>query len=78
MGGAAKRILDDVLALPEQERLEIASEIIASVDGPADADWDAVWLAELERRAKAAEARGTPAPEWAEVRARILARLASR
>lgn len=48
-----KKILDELLALPEDERLEIASEIIASVDGPADADWDAAWLAELERRTKA-------------------------
>jgi putative addiction module component (TIGR02574 family) len=74
----AKKILDDVLALPEEERLQLASEIIASVDGSADADWDAAWLAELERRTKAAEARGAPAPEWAEVKARVLARLASR
>ncbi len=78
MTSSARKLLDDVLALPEDERLEIASEIIASVDGPADADWDAVWLAELERRSKAAESRGTPAPEWADVRARILSQLASR
>jgi hypothetical protein len=30
--------------LPEDERLELASEIIASVDVPRDADWDAAWL----------------------------------
>ena len=37
MSGAAKKTLDDALALPEDERLQIASEIIASVDGPPDA-----------------------------------------
>ena len=37
----ARKLLQDVLALPEQERLELATEIIASVDGPRDADWDA-------------------------------------
>ena len=47
MSDAARKILQDVLALPEDERLELASEIIASVDGPRDADWDAAWLAEL-------------------------------
>jgi putative addiction module component (TIGR02574 family) len=54
----------DALVLPEDERLELASEIIASVDGPRDADWDAAWLAELDRRADAAKARGGTAAEW--------------
>jgi len=77
MTDAARKLLADVLALPEEERVEIASEVLASLDGPPDADWDDVWLAELERREHAAAARGTPAPEWSEVRARILARLAA-
>lgn len=50
MSEAACKILQDVLALPEDERLELASEIIASIDGPKDADWEATWLAELDRR----------------------------
>ena len=45
MTEAARKLLEDVLALPEDERLELASQIIASVDGPADADWQAAWLA---------------------------------
>ena len=58
MTGSARKLLQDVLALPEDERLELASEIIASVDGPPDADWDAAWLSELDRRVEAAKARG--------------------
>jgi RNA polymerase sigma-70 factor (ECF subfamily) len=58
MTGSARKLLDEVLALPEAERLEMASEIIASVDGPRDGDWDATWLAELDRRADAAKSRG--------------------
>jgi hypothetical protein len=75
MTDAARRLLDQVLALPEEERVHIASEVLASLDGPADIGWDEAWLAELERREQAAAERGLPAPEWAEVRARILARL---
>ena len=75
MTGPARRLLQDVLALPEDERLELASEIIASVDGPRDADWESAWLAELDRRVEAASARGEPAAEWTEVRGRILRRL---
>jgi len=72
MTGSARKLLDEVLALPEAERLEMASEIIASVDGPRDGDWDAAWLAELDRRADAAKSRGQSASEWSDVRARVL------
>ncbi len=75
MTRSARKLLQDALVLSEDERLELALEIIASVDGPRDADWEAVWLAELDRRAEAAKARGGTAAEWTEARARILRRL---
>jgi putative addiction module component (TIGR02574 family) len=75
MTSSARKLLQDVLALPEDERLELASEIIASVDGLGDGDWEATWLTELDRRADAAKARGGTASDWADVRARILKRL---
>ncbi|MDB4992719.1 MAG: hypothetical protein JWM74_151 [Myxococcaceae bacterium] len=75
MSDAARKLLQDVLALPEDERLALASEIIASVDGPRDADWDATWLAELDRRVDAAKTRGETGSDWTDVRSRILRRL---
>lgn len=75
MSDAARKILQDVLILPEDERIELASEIIASVDGPRDTDWDAAWLAELDRRTEAAKDRGESGADWTDVRARILKRL---
>ena len=72
----ARRILEDALSLPEDQRLELASEIIASVDGPRDADWDDAWLAELDRRVAAGKVRGEAASDWSEARARILKRIA--
>jgi putative addiction module component (TIGR02574 family) len=75
MTSSARKLLQDALGLPEEERLKLASEIIASVDGPGDADWDTAWLAELDRRAEAAKARGETASEWTDVRVRILKRL---
>ncbi len=75
MSEAARKLLDDVLALPEDERLELASEIIASVDGPRDCDWEAAWLAELDRRVEAAKSRGENGADWSEARSRILKRL---
>ena len=76
MTRAARKLLDDVLGLPEADRVRIATEVLASLDGPADSGWDEAWAAELERRQSAAAERGIPAPEWGEVRARILGRLA--
>jgi putative addiction module component (TIGR02574 family) len=76
MSDAARKLLDEALTLPEQERLELASEIIASVDGPQDGDWEQAWLAELDRRTQAAKARGQTGCDWSEARARILERLA--
>ena len=55
--------------------MELASEIIASVDGPSDSDWETAWLAELDGRVQAAAARGESASDWADARARILKRL---
>ncbi len=75
MTSSARKLLEDALSLTEDERLELASEIIASVDGPRDADWEEAWLAELDRRVAAAKARGEVASDWSEARARILRRL---
>jgi putative addiction module component (TIGR02574 family) len=78
MSEAARKILADMLALSAEERLELASEIIASVDGPRDADWETAWLAELDRRVVAAEKRGEAGADWVDVRGRILAGLGRR
>ncbi len=78
MRPVAERLLDEVLSLSERERLEVASEILASVEGPADEGWDAAWLDELERRRTAQRRSEEPAAEWAEVRAHVLESLSSR
>ena len=76
MTDAAKKLLEAASALPEDERLALASELIASVDGPPDSEWESAWLAEIDRRVEAARDAGEPAPEWGEVRARVLNQLA--
>jgi hypothetical protein len=76
MSDTARKLLKDVLALPEDERLELASEIIASGDGPRDAGWDATSLGELDRRVNAGKSRGESGADWTDVRSRILKHLA--
>ena len=71
MGKAAKTLLHEALGLPTDERAELAAELIASLDGPADADVETAWAVEIERRAArvlSGESQGTP---WEEVRRRI-------
>jgi putative addiction module component (TIGR02574 family) len=72
------QLLSQCLALPEDERLDIAAELLTSVDGPPDADWEEAWDAEIARRVESAAARGEPASEWTEVRRRVLAKLAAK
>lgn len=75
MSDAARKLLAEVLSLPESERLELASEIIASVDGPTEDGWQSAWLREVDRRIEIAKTRGEIGSDWADARARILRRL---
>jgi hypothetical protein len=75
MTRAAKDLLAEAMALPENERLEVASELIASVDGPGDPGWDDAWFNEVRARD---ERHPDPMPasqRWTEVRQRLLAKL---
>lgn len=74
MGLPARDIFSAALALPEAERLELASHLIASVEGPGDPDWEDEWIDEIDRRE---ERRGEAAP-WSEVHGRALERLSRR
>jgi putative addiction module component (TIGR02574 family) len=74
---AVSGLLSNALALPEEERIDLAAEILASVDGPPDPNWDAAWIAELDQRAESVKQGRSQGADWATVRARILERLAS-
>jgi Putative addiction module component len=52
MSGRAQKVLGDALDLTDEERAELALELVASLDGPRDADADDAWVAEIERRAR--------------------------
>jgi putative addiction module component (TIGR02574 family) len=71
MTQAAAAVLADALRLNEHARAELAVELIASLDGPADADTDARWAAEIERRVASIEAGTATLEPWDEVRRRI-------
>ncbi len=76
MTEAARKFLDAALLLSDDERANLASELLASLDGEPDADWESGWLAELDRRVEVAKQRGETGSDWQTARARILAELA--
>ncbi len=64
-------VLADALRLDDDARAELAAELVASLDGPADPDAESAWDAEIERRIAAIEAGTIPLEPWDQVRRRI-------
>ena len=71
MPKAAPDVLADALRLEPDARAEVAAELLASLDGPADLDAEAAWDAEIERRIQAIEAGSIRLEPWSEVKRRI-------
>jgi putative addiction module component (TIGR02574 family) len=72
MSDRARKLLDDAMALTEDERLDLAEQLLSSL--PADQEW----MAELERRARRALADPQGGEAWDVVKRRIEARIANR
>ena len=67
----AEALLADALRLDPKSRAELAAELLASLDGPADPDAEAAWAAEIERRVAAIEAGTARLEPWERVKHRI-------
>jgi putative addiction module component (TIGR02574 family) len=67
----AAAVLADALRLDLDARAEVAAELLASLDGPADADAETAWAIEIERRVAAIEAGTVTLEPWDEVKRRI-------
>ena len=74
MGNDARTLLTEALALADDDRADLAAELLASLDeSPSDSqeDVDRSWATEIERRSnrvRSGDSRGEP---WDEVRSRI-------
>ncbi len=73
-----EKLRSEVLALPAEERAELAQALLESLHGEADPDAEAAWLAELDRRAQAVADGTAKLVDWDEARERIAARLKAR
>ena len=71
MSKATSDVLADALRLEPDSRAEVAAELLASLDGPADPDAGVVWDAEIQRRIAAIESGTVRLEPWSEVKRRI-------
>ncbi|MBI1898916.1 MAG: addiction module protein [Acidobacteria bacterium] len=71
MSKVTPSVFADALRLDPDARAELAAELLASLDGPADPDAEAAWEAEIDRRVEAIEAGTLRLEPWAEVKRRI-------
>jgi putative addiction module component (TIGR02574 family) len=78
MTKAAEAVLADALRLDVAARAELAAELLASLDGPADPDADEAWAAEIERRVAAIEAGTVRLEPWDDVKRRIETKILGR
>jgi len=71
----AKDIVNAAIRLPENDRLEIIEELLASLEPQSDNDVDAAWVAEVERRSDEIK-QGIVRPiPWADVKSQARERI---
>lgn len=66
--GSKDMVLAEALKLTESERLEIASRLFESVDGPGEDEADELWAAEIRRRIDAIDAGRVKMVPWDDAR----------
>ena len=64
----ARKLLHDAMELPISERAELVADLLASLDGEPDADVEAAWASEVERRAREAHSNPDDDVAWETVR----------
>jgi putative addiction module component (TIGR02574 family) len=63
----AHELLEKALALPENDRAELAGNLISSLDTTIDQDADAAWQQEVARRLQEVQSRKVKTVSWEEV-----------
>ena len=81
MTSRAQDLLREALALPIDERADVAAELLASLDDAGtenSAEVEAAWAAEIEKRARRVIAGESEGIAWEDVRRRAEAELRKR
>lgn len=72
MNTDAKRILVEALGLPENDRADLATELLESLDSVRDEDAEAAWASEIAARVQSLDSQIVKTIPWPEVRRLIL------
>ena len=71
MTKATESVFADALRLEAKARAELATELLASLDGPADPDAASAWDKEIQRRVNSLEAGTAKLESWESAKRRI-------
>lgn len=74
MSSTAKKLRDDAMALPEEERELLAAELLDSLGH--DPEWDEAWAKECERRLEEVRSGRVQPVAWSAVESSLRTRLA--
>jgi putative addiction module component (TIGR02574 family) len=77
----AKDLLNDALGLPAEDRADVAAELLASLEPEPkenQAQVEAAWAAEIERRARRVLSGASAGEAWESVRERTARKLSDR
>ena len=72
---ASRKILEEAMSLPSEERARVAAVLIASLEEGEDADAEEQWAVEIEHRARRVKAGQSRGASWEDVRERLMAQL---
>jgi len=71
MKPTAKKVLDEALALPEEQRADLAAALLDSLDEEAHEDVETAWAGEIARRIREVETGAVKPIPWDQAREMI-------
>lgn len=72
MTEAVRKLIPQMLALPEAERLGVLAELVASLDGPPEPGSEGSWAEAFVRRDARAGTNADAGHDWTAVRSQLL------
>ena len=71
MSSTARKVLEEALNLPDEERADVAAALLESLDGPPDPGVEEAWREEIARRLQEVREGKVQLIPWQEVRRRL-------
>jgi putative addiction module component (TIGR02574 family) len=73
MNNNTKRLIEEALRLPPDQRAAVAGSLLASLDETVDEDAEAAWAAGIQTRIHEIDSANVKTVPWAQARQMILA-----